>query len=351
MTDVGPGPRTFLVDECWYGGWRGPTLLTVGTAGIRLATEEDPEPNLHLAGTALPGFVDSHVHLGLIDGAALRAGGIAAVNDLGWDPAAAQAWAADPALPRVRFAGAFLTAPGGYPSNRDWAPEGSTEPVASAEEARAAVDRQLQAGASFIKVVLNPDAGPTLDDVTLRAIVGHAHVRGREVIAHVEGVGQAARAFEAGADRLAHAPWSERLPDELLAAMAGPKARTLSGVQTWVSTLDIHGWGELTDEFVMARENLRRFHAYGGSIVYGTDLGNGPLPLGVNERELRGLIAAGISESGVVRALAAPRFGKAISFLPGDRNDDLCGWLAQASVITSSQLLDPEFDPTREAAP
>jgi hypothetical protein len=120
-----------------------------------------------------------------------------------------------------------------------------------------------------------------------------------------------------------------------------------------VSTLDIHGWGEITEEFVVARDNLRRFHAFGGTIVYGTDLGNGPLPLGVNERELRALVAAGISESGVVRAMTPAHFGTAASYLPGGHDDDVCGWLAQASVITSNQLMHPEFTvtTTREATP
>ena len=344
-------PRVFSVDECWFGGWRGPTALAVHSTGIRLATDDDPRPSLHLPGAVLPGFLDAHAHLGLVDAAALRSGGIAAVDDLGWDPEVARTWADDPAFPVVRYAGAFITAPGGYPSDRGWAPDGAVEPVASADDARAAVDRQLQAGASFIKVTLNSDAGPVLDDVTLRAVVGHTHVRGREVVAHVEGVGQAARAFEAGVDRLAHAPWSERLPDELLAAMAGPKARTLSGVQSWVSTLDIHGWGEVTEDLVVARDNLRRFHAFGGAIAYGTDLGNGALPLGVNVRELRALIAAGISETGVVRTMTPTHFGTAISYLPEKQDDDVCAWLASASVITCSQLMEPEFTvtPMREA--
>jgi imidazolonepropionase-like amidohydrolase len=336
----------FSVDACWHGGWRGPATLVATGAGIRLATPDDPAPTMHLPGAVLPGFVDAHAHVGLIDATALRAGGIAAVDDLGWDPEIARTWLDDPELPTVRFAGAFITAPGGYPSDREWAPDAAVETVTDAAGARVAVDRQLQAGATFIKVALNADAGPVLDDETLRAVVGHSHVRGREVVAHVEGVGQAARAFEAGVDRLAHAPWSERLPDELLAAMAGPKARTLSGVQSWVSTLDIHGWGEFTHEFVTARDNLRRFHAFGGAIVYGTDLGNGPLPTGVNERELRALIAAGISEVGIVRAMTPPHFGTALSYLPGTQDDDICAWLASASVITADQLASPQLMPS-----
>lgn len=317
----------------------------VDATSIRVATDDDPQPSLHLRGTAFPGFTDAHVHLGLIDAPALRRGGITAVHDLGWDPDVASGWIERPDFPAVRFAGAFLTAEGGYPSDREWAPERAVVQLASADEARDAVDAQLHSGASLIKVALNANAGPVLDDVTLRTIVGHSHVRGVEVVAHVEGAGQAARAFEAGVDRLAHAPWSERLPDELLAAMAGPKARTLSGMQVWVSTLDIHGRGELTEDFVTARDNLRRFHAFGGTVVYGTDLGNGPLPVGVNERELRALISAGISETGVLRSMTPPHFAGAISFVAGSPSEDISAWLAEATAFTASDLLSSDFDP------
>ena len=317
-------------------------MLSAGGDGIRLVTDPDARPTDHLPGTVLPGFVDSHVHLGLVDASALVAGGIAAVDDLGWDPAIAKTWTDAPGLPEVRFAGAFLTAPGGYPSDRSWAPAASVEEIASAEDGPAAVDRQLAYGASHIKITLNTDAGPALDDATLAAIVGHAHLRGVTVTAHAQGAGQAARAFEAGVDRLAHTPWTERLDDQLLAAMAGPKALSLRGAQTWVSTLDIHGYGTYGADYEIAQDNLRRFHACGGQVVYGTDLGNGPLPLGVNARELRALATAGLDDNAVLRAITAPRFGSRMSYLAGERAGDLAGWLTTASVITAQQLINRE---------
>jgi imidazolonepropionase-like amidohydrolase len=321
------------VDECWAGRWLGPSALAVDDDGIRLATDADPAPSAHLAGTVLPGFTDAHVHLGLIDGAALLAGGIAAVDDLGWDPAVAQRWPSDPTLPTVRFAGAFLTAPGGYPSGRGWAPPRSVLEVRTPDAAPDAVDAQLAAGASFIKLTLNSVAGPVLDDATLAALVAHAHAAGTTVTAHTEGAGQAERAFAAGVDRLAHTPWSERLDDDLLDAMAG--------TQQWVSTLDIHGWGNYGAHFATAQDNLRRFHARGGTVVYGTDLGNGALPLGINLRELRALRDAGLDNDDLVRSIAGDgttAFGHRISFIPGERQADVPGWLARASVLGAADL-------------
>lgn len=373
--------KVFTVDECWLGGWLGRTAIVAssgtGTAasGFRLATDADPAPSAHLAGTLLPGFRDAHVHLGLVDGSALVKAGIAAVDDFGWDPDIARTWLTEATFPSVRYAGRLLTAPGGYPTEAGWAPKAAVEPVASSARAAAAVDRQLDAGASFIKVALNSDAGPVLDDPTLHAIVGHAHACGVTVVAHAQGTGQAARAYSVGIDRLAHAPWSEPLDEELLTAMARR--------QSWVSTLDIHGWGDYGPEFEIAQDNIRRFAALGGRVVYGTDLGNGPLPLGINPRELRALTDAGLEPDALVAAIAGAgptavgrvagragdpasagdsatddgptdggptddgladdgpadqNLGSRMSYIARDRTPDTAGWLASASVIAVDHL-------------
>lgn len=353
----------FSVDECWLGGWRGRTALVAGASGFRLATDADPAPSAHLAGTLLPGFRDAHVHLGLVDGGALVEGGMASVDDFGWDPDVARTWATDATLPEVRYAGRLLTAPGGYPTEAGWAPEAAIEPVASAARAAAAVDRQLGAGASFIKIALNSEAGPVLDDPTLHAIVGHAHACGVTVAAHAQGVGQAERAYAVGVDRLAHTPWSEPLGADLLASMARR--------QSWVSTLDVHGWGDYGVEFEVAQDNLRRFASLGGRVVYGTDLGNGSLPLGINPRELRALTDAGLGADALVAAIVGPApvraagadgdaagqnqkqgqnhkkgqnpsqgqsLGLRVSYIARDRTGDTAGWLASSSVITVNTL-------------
>jgi imidazolonepropionase-like amidohydrolase len=52
-----------------------------------------------------------------------------------------------------------------------------------------------------------------------------------------------------------------------------------------VSTLDILSFGDVTPELRTACDNLVRFRAAGGTVVYGTDLGNGPIPPGIHVRE------------------------------------------------------------------
>lgn len=250
--------------------------------------------------SVLPGFIDAHVHLALIDPASLAPGGIARVLDLGgWSPPPGRAASND--APEVAYAHQFLAAPGGYPGAQDWAPPGCVREVISTTDAAAAVDAQLAAGASVIKVTLNAEAGPVFDAEVLRAIVGRAHEHGLPVIAHAQGVGQALRGFLAGVDALAHTPFSERLVDDLVEAMAGR--------MTWISTLDIHGWGDYGDDFARASDNLRRFHAHGGQVLYGTDLGNGALPVGLNRREIEALQGAGMSTDEILGALTAEHLG------------------------------------------
>jgi hypothetical protein len=286
-------------------------------------------------GTVLPGFLDAHVHLALIDPTGLTNGGIGRALDLGgWLPGGSAA-----PLPDLAYAHQFIGAPGGYPSRAGWAEPGWACEVATSADAAAAVNRQAAAGASVVKVTLNTVAGPVLSDAALAAVVGRAHDIKMPVVAHAEGAGQAERAFTAGVDALAHTPFTHRLPDEVVGAMA---AR-----MTWISTLDIHGWGAATVEFDIASDNLRRFHAAGGRVLYGTDLGNGPLPLGVNRREISALLAVGLTPDDIVAALCAPRpLGLTlpdtrVAYLPGHQPRDhgeFTDWLCTARALTRPEL-------------
>jgi len=317
------------VRELWLDGWRGASVLEVDGERVTYAGAPDATERV-VPVTVLPGFVDSHVHLGLVDPRQLR--GIARVLDLGWVPADAERWLRHPdaAWPVVSIAGALIAPVGGYPSASEWAPPGATIEVETAQDAEAAVASMASRGASVVKLTLNSVAGPVFDNTMLAAVIRAVHGAGLRAVVHAEGIGQAERAARAGADLLAHAPFSERLSDDVLAAMVGRCS--------WISTLDIHGWGSPTDEFHVAVDNVARFHAMGGTVLYGTDLGNGPLPLGVNERELRALEAAGLDESAILRSLVGP-LDTRLSVIDTPRTTDLPGWLATATVRTPEQLL------------
>ncbi|WP_025159353.1 amidohydrolase family protein [Leifsonia aquatica] len=289
---------TVAFDAVWTGdGFRCAPSFRIDGDLLRPA-RDDSRHALRVGGTLFPRLTDHHVHLGLIDATTLVAGGITHVIDLGWTPAVAAGWLADdPSRPSTAIAGALLTAPGGYPSRSGWAPRDAAREVGGARDGRAAVREQVMAGASCIKVALNSDAGQTVDDVTLRAIVEEAARAGLPVVVHAQGVGQVERAVRVGVDRLAHAPFSERVPDAVI-------ADAVRSGMSWISTLDIHGWGTPSRAHGTAVDNLRRFHTAGGRVLYGTDLGNGPLPLGPNARELAALLEAELDATTVLRAIA-----------------------------------------------
>jgi imidazolonepropionase-like amidohydrolase len=251
----------------------------------------------------LPGLVDHHAHTEQIELDSVLEGGISGVRDLGGEPDTVfplveRSRTADD-IPRVTAAGPILTAPGGYPSDRPWATPGMYRFVEHPDEAAPIVSDLAARGAMVIKVALCNDAGADLGDRELEAIVRAACAHGLQVIAHAQGAGEPERALDAGVRELAHTPWTHRLSATVIAACAAS--------MTWTSTLDIHGWGRHTMEWCTALDNLWRFRAAGGQVRYGTDLGNGPLPLGVNQRELQALGEAGYHPPQILRAIATSR--------------------------------------------
>ena len=188
----------------------------------------------------------------------------------------------------------MLTGHGGYPTTAGWAPAGTGRELAGPDDAVAAVADLAGRGAAAIKVSLNAEAGPTPTDSELMAICDEAHRRDLPVTAHAQGAGQVERALGAGVDELAHTPWI-RLSDDVV--------ETAAARLRIVSTLDIQSYGRDTPEIRTAIDNLRRFHAAGGTVIYGTDLGNGPIPAGIHTREVLLLRDAGLEPEEILQAM------------------------------------------------
>ncbi|HEV2951438.1 MAG TPA: amidohydrolase family protein, partial [Actinomycetota bacterium] len=225
--------------------------------------------------------------------------GVTAVRDLGWPverifPLADASEMPSFDGPLIRAAGPMLTAPDGYPMRDGWAPPGTGRELTSPEDAVVAVEELARLGAAAIKVSLNAEAGPTPSDAELAGICDAARAADLPVTAHAQGKGQVERALGAGVDELAHTPWI-RLSDEVIQAA--------SAQMRIISTLDILSFGRDTPEIRTALDNLRRFHVAGGTITYGTDLGNGSIPPGIHTREARLMVEAGLEPEEVLEAM------------------------------------------------
>ncbi|HEX9124261.1 MAG TPA: amidohydrolase family protein [Actinomycetota bacterium] len=292
---IGPGKTLHRVTLMCEAG----RITWIGTTGL----EPPADQEIEVDGFLMPAVADRHVHIGLADPAAVLMGGVAAVRDLAW-PADVIFEMADASElptfngPLIRAVGPMLTGPGGYPTGDGWAPPGTALELHGVEEAVQAVETLADRGAAAVKVSLNAVAGPTPTDAELSAVVEAALRRGIPVTAHAEGKGQVERALGAGVNELAHTPWTEKLSDGVIEALA----RTTR----IVSTLDIWSYGQVTPELRAAAENLARFRAAGGTIVYGTDLGNGPIPPGIDVREAMLLHeTVGLSTQEVLGAMVA----------------------------------------------
>jgi imidazolonepropionase-like amidohydrolase len=267
--------------------------------GVSDLADDDVE-TVVLDGFLTPAGADRHVHVELGDPVSLVRRGITAVRDLGWPqdrifPLVEISEAPGFDGPLIRGVGPMLTAPGGYPTQAEWAPTGTGLEIVDAADAASVVERLAGRGAAAIKVSLNAEAGPTPGDAILAAVCDTAHAHELLVTAHTQGAGEVARALGAGVDELAHTPWTERLSDDLI--------ETAAARMRWVSTLDIHGVGADSPALRTAMDNLARFHRAGGTVVYGTDLGNGPIPSGINTRELQLMHDAGLGTEEVLDAL------------------------------------------------
>ena len=102
----------FAVDDLWIGhrlrtsGPRGSSTVELRPVEFGLAAvQRSGVPRL--AGAIMPGIVDRHVHLGLVNAAALADTAVVEVHDLGWMPRVARSWKINsPTGGLVKIAGA-----------------------------------------------------------------------------------------------------------------------------------------------------------------------------------------------------------------------------------------------------
>ena len=225
-------------------------------AEIGIDRKEDPLPmgaqTEDLTGRFLiPGLFDSHVHLGgsggvgsslverseereVHDLGAYLAAGVTSVVSLTDDPEGlsklrALVAAGKQRSPRVFFAGASITSPGGHPAELfSFLPglaDQLTRQVKTPEEARAAVKELAGRDVDLIKLVLEPGFPgrplARLDLESFKAAIAEARERGLKTTVHVGTDEDARAAIDAGADGIEHA--ARGLTADTIALMAAKK--------------------------------------------------------------------------------------------------------------------------------
>ncbi|MDP1919086.1 MAG: amidohydrolase family protein [Myxococcales bacterium] len=185
--------------------------------------------------TLMPGLIDAHVHLTGSpappwhvtwpdedhNGAALLYSGVTTAMDVGGEREALSSLSARSKAgtwlgPDFTHAGMVLTPRGGYPASMvrelfPWpvsalAEDKFAHQLSTPEDAAKAVDANLGAGASYIKVAVAqvPLEAPVYTAELLAAVVTAAKARGVKVVAHVDTAEHALMAARAGVSVLVH---------------------------------------------------------------------------------------------------------------------------------------------------
>jgi imidazolonepropionase-like amidohydrolase len=260
------------------------SVLIRGDRIVRVGGEVEATRTLDFGdATILPGFIDLHVHWDT----GMLAGGVTTMRNVGSSLAALRQRYHTPGI-RLFMAGPLISVPGGYPAVVHGA--GIAYEVTSAAAARAAVDRLADMGADVIKIALDSNRGqlPLLTTDEVRAIVEEAHARDLEVTAHAEWPDGIQRAVDGGVDELAHVP-------------CGASDRQLQRLQDRdvgiVATLQV-----IQNAYGSCQGIITSYLQLGGRVLYGTDVGNPRIPVGIDVEELRLMKSAGMTTTQVLAA-------------------------------------------------
>ena len=221
--------------------------------------------------------------------------------------------------PRIRSTGEILFPPGGAPQPLILDVTGAMRlempEVADAAAARAAARTLLDAGADGIKVYAATWARPivALPEEAIRAAVEEAHRRGKPVFAHPSNRQGLLAAVGGGADVLVHtAPQAGPWDEEILSAMQRANVALIPTLKLWRHELRRDRLSELEHFAGLGVEQLRRWVAAGGEVLFGTDVGYMDDYDPGDEYAL--MAEAGMTASQILRSLTtapAARFGDA----------------------------------------
>jgi imidazolonepropionase-like amidohydrolase len=191
--------------------------------------------------------------------------------------------------------------------------------------ARRAVQRNVARGADLIKLFTGSyvEKGKVrpMPEPIARAAVEAAHEHGLPVYSHPSNLEGAQIALRAGVDVLAHPPdVTDGVDETLLRQMVDRRMSMIPTLQMFERTVSTS-----RSYLEPIYEVVRRFHALGGSVLFGTDVGY--MTDYSVEDEFRALIGCGLSPKEILRSLTtapAERFGVGDAvgtIVPGARAD------------------------------
>jgi imidazolonepropionase-like amidohydrolase len=291
--------------------------------------------------------------------------------------------------PHVYAAGPLVTAPGGHPVPvlQDLLPwwirwyliPHYVRQVDTPEEARKAAIEIAELGADVMKVVVDrvPADAPRIRNDVLAAAVEAARSRKLRAVAHIGTTEDAIDAARAGIAMWMHGVYRERIPDEAVATLAafhipmvatigvfesyslfeqGPRVATPLERET-VDAETLGSFDHVPDGFQTKfrpfieslrplrpvwRDNVRRLHAAGVTILAGSDVQSGVFPGAALHRELGYLTEAGFTNAEAIRAATLD----AARFLADGREPDF----GIVAVGKRADLLLVDGDPTQDLA-
>jgi len=326
--------------------------------------------------TLLPGLIDAHVHSwGESRREALRFG-VTSELDMFTDPAVLPAAKAQ----RERVvatqeadlwsAGVLATAPGGHGTEYGF----KIPTLTNTAEAEGFVADRVRDGSDYLKIVLEDGSAygkriATLDAATVAALAASGHAHGLMSVAHVATARDAAEAFAAGVDGLAHVfgdrPLDAQVDAGFIATAAhghfvvatlavldglsgGDSAKQLRAdprVAPWLDAQQQQmlaaafppGWTQA--HFIEdASHNIGLLHAAGVPVLAGTDAGNPGTAHGASlHAELALLVHAGLTPA---EALAAATSEPARIFKLADRGSIAPGLRADLLLVDGDPTVD-----------
>ena len=352
---------------------------------LELGSGLSGEKTVDLAGcTVLPGIIDAHVHIVtghiVYNDTALKnwaQSGVLTVRDLGLGDGTHAAdgyleWLKTvrrPDCAQVLTAGQSIAAVGGYMHRMG--PDENGIGVRTPEEARAAIEMQLDAGCDGIKTAMDieqmDENTPQLSPETVREIAAVAAERGVWCCAHVLQSRFLRVLVENGIPEMAHMV-TDPIPEDLMDKMIEkqiPVTCTLQTINTPRPPLPQDLLDSMTPQMrevfrkiesvdttqqeIDAIENARRYHEKGGMLVMGTDtmrMEERPHLACMPVKELQLLHRTGLSVQEVIAA-ATCNAAKVCKI------DDRLGTIEagkQASLIAFRGHPDESFEALRDVA-